>query len=40
MNLSGIAVGELARWYKVPAEDIIVIFDDMDLPIGSTCVFE
>ena len=34
MNLSGTAVGELARWYKVAVEDIIVIFDDMDLPIG------
>jgi PTH1 family peptidyl-tRNA hydrolase len=34
MNLSGIAVGELARWYKVPVEDIIIIFDDMDLPTG------
>jgi len=34
MNLSGVAVGELARWYKVAVEDIIVIFDDMDLPIG------
>lgn len=34
MNLSGVAVGELARWYKVPPEDIIVIFDDMDLAIG------
>jgi len=34
MNLSGVAVGELARWYKVSPEDMIVIFDDMDLPIG------
>lgn len=34
MNLSGVAVGEVARWYKVAPEDIIVIFDDMDLPIG------
>ena len=34
MNLSGIAVGELARWYKVPPEDMIVIFDDMDVPLG------
>lgn len=34
MNLSGIAVGELARWYKVAPEDVIVIFDDMDLPLG------
>ena len=34
MNLSGTAVGELARWYKVAVEDIVVIFDDMDLPTG------
>lgn len=34
MNLSGVAVGELARWYKVSPEDIIVVFDDMDLNIG------
>jgi len=34
MNLSGESVGELARWYKVAPEDIIVIFDDMDIPIG------
>ena len=34
MNLSGTAVGALARWYKVPVEDIIVLFDDMDLPTG------
>lgn len=34
MNLSGEAVGALARYYKVVPEDIIVIYDDMDLPIG------
>ena len=34
MNLSGVAVGEIARWYKVSPEDVIVIFDDMDLPLG------
>jgi PTH1 family peptidyl-tRNA hydrolase len=34
MNLSGAAVGALARWYKVPVNDIIVLFDDMDLPTG------
>ena len=33
MNLSGVAVGELARWYKVAPEDIMVIFDDMDFGI-------
>ena len=34
MNLSGRAVGEIARWYKLAAEDIIVVFDDLDLPVG------
>ncbi len=34
MNLSGTAVGELARWYKTAEEDIVVIFDDMDIPAG------
>lgn len=35
MNLSGNAVGALARFYKIPVENIIVIHDDMDLKIGS-----
>ena len=35
MNLSGTAVGALARWYKIPAADITVIFDDLDLPPGT-----
>ncbi len=34
MNLSGEAVRELARWYKVQPEDIIVVCDDLDLPVG------
>ncbi len=34
MNLSGEAVGQLARWHKIEAEDIIVIHDEMDLPLG------
>lgn len=34
MNLSGEAVGELVRWYKVQLEDILVICDDLDLPAG------
>jgi len=35
MNLSGKAVGPLVRWYKVPAEGLLVIYDDMDLALGS-----
>jgi PTH1 family peptidyl-tRNA hydrolase len=35
MNESGIAVGQLARWYKVPASRILVVYDDLDLPFGT-----
>jgi len=34
MNLSGQAVGEAARFYKIPPEHILVISDDVDLPLG------
>ena len=34
MNNSGIAVGALMRFYKIPIENLIVIHDDMDLPVG------
>lgn len=32
MNNSGQAVGSLARYYKVDIKNVIVIFDDVDLP--------
>ncbi|MBR2880594.1 MAG: aminoacyl-tRNA hydrolase [Oscillospiraceae bacterium] len=34
MNLSGDAVAEAASFYKVPAERVIVISDDVSLPVG------
>jgi len=34
MNLSGLAVRALADDYKIPAERILVIFDDISLPVG------
>ena len=34
MNLSGKAVSGIARFYKVRAEEILVVFDDVDLPLG------
>jgi PTH1 family peptidyl-tRNA hydrolase len=34
MNLSGTAVGELARWYRLTPQDILVVCDDLDLPVG------
>jgi len=35
MNLSGEAVGELARYYKVDLDDIVVVHDDLDLPTAT-----
>ena len=34
MNLSGESVREAAGFWKVPAERIIVLFDDISLPVG------
>jgi peptidyl-tRNA hydrolase, PTH1 family len=35
MNDSGRAVGALLRFYKIPIEHLLVIFDDLDLPFGA-----
>jgi PTH1 family peptidyl-tRNA hydrolase len=35
MNLSGEAVGPIARFYKVPTDHILVAFDDLDLPTAA-----
>ena len=34
MNLSGSAVCSLSSFYKIPLDDVIVIHDDIDLPLG------
>jgi len=34
MNLSGAAVSALAAYYKVKPDHILVIFDDISLPVG------
>jgi PTH1 family peptidyl-tRNA hydrolase len=34
MNLSGRSVSAFVRFYKLPASDVLVIYDDMDLPVG------
>ncbi|CAN5672411.1 aminoacyl-tRNA hydrolase [soil metagenome] len=34
MNLSGHAVSQLARWYKMPPSDILVVYDELDIPLG------
>ena len=35
MNRSGDAIGEAARFYKVPADHILVLCDDVTLPAGT-----
>ncbi|MFQ6057833.1 MAG: aminoacyl-tRNA hydrolase [Anaerolineae bacterium] len=35
MNLSGQAVRPLVRRYGIPLSDLLVIYDDMDLPLGT-----
>lgn len=35
MNLSGQAVSGLVKFYKVPLENVIIIHDDLDLPLGT-----
>jgi PTH1 family peptidyl-tRNA hydrolase len=34
MNRSGQSARSVLDWYKLPAESILVIYDDMDLPLG------
>ena len=34
MNCSGQCVTELVSWYKAPMENVMVIYDDIDLPLG------
>jgi PTH1 family peptidyl-tRNA hydrolase len=35
MNLSGHSVQGLANFYKVPLENLMVMYDDLDLPFGT-----
>ena len=34
MNNSGVAVLQLMTFYKIPLENLVVIHDDMDIPVG------
>jgi PTH1 family peptidyl-tRNA hydrolase len=35
MNLSGVSVREAMRWYRIPAEETLVVADDIDLVFGA-----
>jgi len=34
MNNSGEAVAALVHWYKIQPEDVLVVYDELDLPVG------
>ncbi len=36
MNKSGYPVASLARFYRVPLDRLLVVYDDLDLPLGTT----
>ncbi|HUG16024.1 MAG TPA: aminoacyl-tRNA hydrolase [Thermomicrobiales bacterium] len=35
MNDSGIALGQIARWHNVPPDNILLVYDELDLPLGT-----
>jgi peptidyl-tRNA hydrolase, PTH1 family len=35
MNSSGYAVSQLSRWYKLKPEEILIVYDELDLPFGT-----
>lgn len=35
MNLSGKCIKQFVDFYKIPLEDVLVIYDDMDVKVGS-----
>ena len=35
MNNSGVAIDEIMKFYKIPVENLIVIYDDIDIPVGT-----
>lgn len=35
MNRSGQAVGQMAQFYKIQPEEILVVHDELDLPVGT-----
>lgn len=40
MNLSGDSIRELADWYKIDNDKIIILYDDISLPVGTIRIRE
>jgi len=35
MNRSGLSIRQLSEFYKIPAEEILIAHDELDLPVGA-----
>ncbi len=35
MNISGQSIAALVRFYKIPYQNLLVVYDDIDLPLGT-----
>lgn len=35
MNRSGVAIIEIMNYFKIPVENLIVVYDDIDIPVGT-----
>lgn len=40
MNLSGNSVASLARFYKLPVSNLLIVYDELDLPLGTLRIRE
>ncbi|MCP5096285.1 MAG: aminoacyl-tRNA hydrolase [Chloroflexi bacterium] len=40
MNNSGDSVGPLVNYYKIPLENVLVVYDEIDLPFGTVRIRE
>ena len=40
MNLSGESIREIADWYKIENDKIIILYDDISLPVGTIRIRE
>ena len=40
MNLSGDSIREIADWYKIDNDKIIILYDDISLPVGTIRIRE
>lgn len=40
MNRSGISASGLVSWYKVPPSNVLIVYDDLDLPFGALRIRE